>query len=270
MDDYAHKLYLGNFIRKPVIQRAIKELNLPQGSRGLDAGCGIGSLSTMLAEAVGPEGHVTGLDISSDFLKIAKKNAEKAGMSSQVSFQEGDVTKLPFEDDSFDWVWSTDCIGYPYLKSSSQIKELSRLTKPGGIIAILSWSSQRFLPGYDLLEARLNLSCSGTAPYITGKKPEELFMRAQAWFHEAGLTDIKARTFAGDVQAPLDDNLREALAAFFEMLWGDTRSMISDEDWAEYQRLCVPESPDFIAKLPDYYGFFTYTMFSGIVGRRSE
>jgi ubiquinone/menaquinone biosynthesis C-methylase UbiE len=270
MDDYAHKLYIGNFIRISVIRRVIGELNLPSGSKGLDAGCGIGSLSMMLAEAVGHEGHVTGLDISPDFLKIAKKNAEKSGMSSQVSFQQGDVTNLPFEDESFDWVWSSDCIGYPYLRSSSQIKELARVIKPGGIIAILSWSSQRFLPGYDLLEARLNLSCSGTAPYITGKKPEELFMRAQAWFREAGLTDIKAHTFAGDVQAPLDNNLREALAAFFEMLWGDNRSMYSDDDWAEYQRLCLPDSPDFIANLPDYYGFFTYTMFSGIVGLRSE
>lgn len=270
MNDYARKLYIGHFLRRSVIRRVLDELHLPQGSRGLDAACGIGSLSFMLAEAVGPEGHVTGLDISSDFLNMARKDAERAGMTSRVSFQEGDVTNLPFEDNSFDWIWSSDCIGYPYLRSPSQIDELARVTKPGGIIAILSYSSQRFLPGYDLLEARLNLSCYGTAPYITAKKPEELFMRAQGWFRDAGLMDIKARTFAGDVQAPLDENMREALAAFFEMLWGDNKSMYSDDDWTEYQRLCLPDSPDFIASHPDYYGFFTYTMFSGIVGRRSE
>ena len=37
--------------------------------------------------------------------------------------------------------------------------------------------------------------------------------------------------------------------------------------WAEFQRLCQPDSPDFILNLPDYYAFFTYTMFYGKVPR---
>jgi len=53
--------------------------------------------------------------------------------------------------------------------------------------------------------------------------------------------------------------------ATFQMLWGEAQSELTPEDWAEYQRLCQPESPDFILNLPDYYAFFTYSMFRGKV-----
>jgi len=264
-NDYAHKLYLADYIRKPVIVRAINSLHLPPGSKGLDAGCGIGSHTMLLAEAAGPQGHVSGLDLSSDFLEYAAKSAQKAGVSQRVHFRKGDIANLPFDDNVFDWVWSADCIGYPALSLPSHIKEPMRVVKPGGVIAILAWSSQRLLPGYDFLEARLNASCSATAPFIKNKKSESLFLRAPGWFQESGMERIKARSFAGDIQAPLNDDLQRALEAFFEMLWGNAKPYVSANDWSEYQRLCRIESPDFIARLPDYYGFFTYTMFSGKV-----
>ena len=66
MDTYAHKLYLADFLREPVIRSAIQSLQLPSGSCGLDAGCGIGSHTLLLAEAVAPDGHVTGLDLSTE------------------------------------------------------------------------------------------------------------------------------------------------------------------------------------------------------------
>jgi len=53
------------------------------------------------------------------------------------------------------------------------------------------------------------------------------------------------------------------LIALFEMRWPGVESELTQEDWAEYQRLCLPESPDFILNHPDYYAFFTYSMFRG-------
>jgi demethylmenaquinone methyltransferase/2-methoxy-6-polyprenyl-1,4-benzoquinol methylase len=53
--------------------------------------------------------------------------------------------------------------------------------------------------------------------------------------------------------------------ALLEMRWPGVQSEVSQEDWAEFQRLCQPESPDFILDLPDYYAFFTYSMFQGKV-----
>ena len=264
-DSYIEKLSLSVFLREPVIRSAIQALKIPSGSRVLDAGCGIGSHTFLLAEAVGPGGHVTGLDLSSDFITHANERAKQSKLSGRVLFQEGDLNKLPFSDHTFDWVWSVDCVGYPVAKSLASLKELARVVKPGSSVAILGWSSQQVLPGYPLLEARLNANCSVIADYVRGKGSELNFMRVLGRFCEAGLEALSARTFIGDVQAPLSEEKRSALLSLFEMLWVEPELKLSQEDWAEYQRLCLPESPDFILNLPDYYGFFTYTMFHGRV-----
>ena len=266
-DTYAHRLYLSNFLREPVIRSAIQALQLPLGSRGLDAGCGIGSHTLLLAEAVAPTGHVTGLDLSSEFLVHARESAKKFSLPEYVSFQEGDISNLPFDDDTFDWVWSVDCAGYPVAELLSLLKELARVVKPGGSVVILGWSSQQLLPGYPLLEARLNATCSGIAPFVLGKNPELHFLRAVAWFRDAGLEEPTAQTFVGDVYAPLSDDIRNALMSLFQMLWVEPQAEDAQKDWAEYQRLCQPESPDFILNLPDYYAFFTYSMFHGKVAK---
>jgi len=264
-DTYIRQLKESNPLREPLLCEAIRSLNLPQGSRGLDAGCGIGLPTLLLAEAVGPAGHVTGLDICAEFLLQAKENVNKAGLSEQVSFQEGDVNKLPFDDDTFDWVWSSDCVGYPTGELLPLLKELARVVKPGGEVAILAWSSQQMLPGYPLLEARLNATCSALIPCVKGKRPESNFARALGRFRQTDFEEPIAQTFVGDVCAPLSEDIRTALITFFDMLWGEPQPEVSQEDWAEYKRLCQPDSPDFILNLPDYYAFFTYSMFRGKV-----
>ena len=105
----------------------------------------------------------------------------------------------------------------------------------------------------------------GIAPFTKGMKPESHFLRALGWFREVGFEEPTARTFASDVYAPLTDDLRRALEALFEMRWPGVKEELALEDWEEYQRLCLPESPDFILNQPDYYAFFTYSMFSGTV-----
>jgi ubiquinone/menaquinone biosynthesis C-methylase UbiE len=267
MDTYAQRLLVSDPLREPYIRSAIRVLQLPQGSRGLDAGCGIGLQAPLLAEAVGPAGHITGLDLSPELLVHAREIAEKAGLSERITFQQGDVSKLPFDDDTFDWAWSADCVGYAPGEPVPLVKELARVVKPGGIVAIIAWSSQQLLPGYPLLEARLNATTAGIAPFVCGMRPQSHFLRALGWLRDGGLEEITARTFVGDVQAPLSDDIRSALTALFQMRWPGVQSEVSPEDWAEYQRLCQPESPDFILNFTDYYAFFTETLFHGKVLR---
>ena len=78
-----------------------------------------------------------------------------------------------------------------------------------------------------------------------------------------GLVERAAHTFAADVFAPLNDSILDALTITFQMFWGDVEQEVSQEDWTEFNRLCQPESPDFILNDPDYYAFLTYTMFIG-------
>ena len=80
MDQEARLLFAMEPLRAPVIDAAIQALHLPPGSRGLDVGCGVGLQATRLAEAVGPSGHVTGLDMSPRLLEHARR-CEQSGLA---------------------------------------------------------------------------------------------------------------------------------------------------------------------------------------------
>jgi demethylmenaquinone methyltransferase/2-methoxy-6-polyprenyl-1,4-benzoquinol methylase len=264
-DAVVRNLEQANPLREPVLRAAIAALGLPGGSRGLDIGCGIGLQALLLAEATAPDGSVVGLDISPGLLAYARDRVQSSAFAERISFKEGNMKGLPFDDDSFDWAWSADCAGYPCGDLLPALKEMRRVVRPGGAVAILGWSSQQLLPGYAMLEARLNATCSAYAPILEGASPEAHFLRALRWFPEAGIAEPVSRTFVGEVRAPLGPELRAALAALFEMLWGEAQPGVSDADRLEYERLCKAQSQDFILDLPEYYGFFTYTMFSGKV-----
>ena len=262
-ESYIQSLLESNSLREPILREMVRALQLPKGSRGLDAGCGIGLQCLLLAEEVGLTGHVTGLDVSAEMLDSGRDIVKKAGLSERISFQEGDVAHLPFDDNTFNWVWSVDCVGYAPWEPLPLLKELVRVVKPDGIVAIAAWSSEKLLPGYPQLEARLGATSAGIAPFVQGKRPESHFLRALGWFHELGLKEPQAKVFVDSVYAPLNDKVRKALEALFDMRWPDVSAELSSEDLAEFQRLCLLDSPDFILNLPDYYAFFTYSMFWG-------
>ncbi len=248
----------------PVIADAIRALGLPEGSRGMDAGCGIGMQAFALAEAIGKKGHVIGLDFTSEFLCYAQKSLNNNALESRVSFCRGDVRNIPFKDRSFHWIWSSNCAGYaPFLEPVPVLKEMVRKIIPGGLIALLVWSSQKLLPGYPLLEARLDATSSGLAPWSEEQGPHSHYSRLPGNLKKAGLKHTSVKTFVRDVQAPLTKELYDALTDLLDMRWSNVQPELTSEEYADYTRLCLPSSPDFILKLPDYYAFFTCSLFCG-------
>ncbi len=98
--------------------------------RVLDAGCGTGIFTEFLASA-GMD--VTGFDESPEMLKIA----EKKETLKSVRLVRGDISKLPFESESFDRVLCTFVIEF-IPDPQSVIDELKRVLKPGGILVLAS------------------------------------------------------------------------------------------------------------------------------------
>ncbi len=93
-DTYIQRLEESNPLREPTLRSAIQALRLPEGSRGLDVGCGIGLQALLLAEAVGTTGYVTGLDHSPEFLVYAQEIVKNSGLAERISFREGDMNNL--------------------------------------------------------------------------------------------------------------------------------------------------------------------------------
>ncbi len=265
--NYTRSLRLFDSLKKAVVRQIIEWLCLPAGSCGLDTGCGIGLQATLLAEILGAESRVTGMDISPQFVAYAGRLAEQAGLAHRVSFKQGDVDNLPFDDDSFDWAWSMDCVGYRLGDPLPALREMVRVVRPGGLVILAAYSLQQLLPGYPGLEARLNATPSGIAPFVEGTSPQRHFARALGWFEQAGLSHACGREFVHNIHAPLSGELRDALADLFHMRWGRAEHEVAAKDWAEHNRLCDPESTDFIVDCADYYAFFTYSVFQGSVER---
>ncbi len=251
--------------REPLLREIIDFAAFPAGSTGLDAGCGIGSITQLLAEKVGKRGKVTGLDFSPEFIEYARRN------NPEIEFKEGNINKLPFSNETFDWIWSADTVwpgpkelGCPAENPLPILREYRRVIRPGGSIVVLFWSSQKLLPGYPQLEARLNTTSSATAPFQpTIMDPLFHIFNCRYWLSEVGFKDIRARTFLSDINAPLHDNDKRAILILCDMFWGASQSEISEEDWQLFTTLTDPESENFILHNQYYYGFFTYTVFKG-------
>ena len=107
--------------------------HLSPTNRILDVGCGPGSITTDLANLV-PRGHVTGIEYTFAPLPGARALAAERGVMN-VSFQEGDIHNLPFEDGAFDVVHAHQVLQHisdPVLG----LREMRRVCKDGGIVAV--------------------------------------------------------------------------------------------------------------------------------------
>ena len=106
--------------------------HLQGGMTLLDLGCGPGSITAGLAQAVHP-GRVWGVDFNQEQLQQARGQADALGLEN-LSFQKADGLNLPFPDNSFDAV---HCHGFlmhsPRIRE--QMKEILRVLRPGGLLA---------------------------------------------------------------------------------------------------------------------------------------
>lgn len=109
---------------------------LKPGLRVLDLGCGPGTLSIGLAEAIAP-GELYGVDMEPSQVDLARSIAEAAGHDN-ATFEVGDVTELSFDDDSFDVVHGHSILAH-VPDTQAVLAEAKRVLKPGGLISVREW-----------------------------------------------------------------------------------------------------------------------------------
>jgi arsenite methyltransferase len=107
---------------------------LARGERVLDLGSGAGTDSLIAAQMVGPQGRVTGIDMTSQMLAKARAAAAEL-RAANVEFVEAEAERLPFADASFDVVVSNGVIDLIPDKDAV-FSELHRVLAPGGRIQI--------------------------------------------------------------------------------------------------------------------------------------
>jgi SAM-dependent methyltransferase len=104
-------------------------LALDGHERILDVGCGIGGPSRYLAKSFGC--HVTGLDLTPEFCRVAGMLADRTGLADKVDYRVGDALAMPFPAESFDVVWSQS-VAMNIADRDRLHAEIRRVLKPGG------------------------------------------------------------------------------------------------------------------------------------------
>src|SRR5437879_9555440 len=79
-----------NLFQEPEARVLIADLDLPEGSRGLDVGCGVGLFALWLAEAIGPRGHVVGIEPSKERVEAGRAVVGHGPLASRLAFRGGD------------------------------------------------------------------------------------------------------------------------------------------------------------------------------------
>ncbi len=187
--------------------------HLKPGMGLLDVGCGPGSITLGLAQRVAA-GEVVGIDISAGRIEQARALAAERGVTN-VRFETADIYALPFEDASFDAVFS-NAVHQHLSDPLAALREQRRVLKPGGVIGIgdPDLVTSIVYPSTPALERSLDVYCrireaDGGTPDI-GRRLREVL-------HDAGFARVTASAVAGsDGTAETARFMGDWWAAYFE------------------------------------------------------
>src|SRR4051794_12034531 len=164
--------------------------NLRAGETVVDLGSGGGLDVFLAARKVGPAGKAIGIDMTPEMLDLARRNAEKAGLTN-VEFHWATIDRLPLPDASADCVIS-NCVINLAPDKPAVFREIARVLKPGGRLAVSDIALKRGLPpelGDDLLAY---VGC------IAGAIPIEGYRRGLV---EAGFAHVEVLDSGSDLNA---------------------------------------------------------------------
>jgi arsenite methyltransferase len=121
-------------------RRLVREaLGTQPGDRVLDVGCGPGFYCLEIADEVGPDGRVVGIDAAEPMLELARRRCQ--GLDN-VTFKQGDILSLPVEDQSFDRALCVQVMEY-IEPATEALSEIGRTLRPGGRVVIwdVDWAT---------------------------------------------------------------------------------------------------------------------------------
>jgi SAM-dependent methyltransferase len=173
----------------------VEAAQLTTGQSVLDVACGTGVLTRAAYEKVGPGGSVTGLDPGAGMLAVARERCPS------VHWREGGAESMPFGEASFDAVVCQ--FGLMFMDQPRALREMLRVLKPGGRLAVAVWDSIENLPAFAAEVALLDRVAGSAAadalraPFTLGDRK-----RLLGTFEEAGAGGATIRTQQGVARFP--------------------------------------------------------------------
>lgn len=163
---------------RPATRALGDQLDLPEGARVLDIGCGIGGPARCFASERG--WRIEGVDLTAEYVEVATALSQRVGVD--ASFRQASATALPFDDARFDGAYMLH-VGMNILDKPAVFREVRRVLKDGGLFAI--YDAMRQSDGAFIYP--VPWSCEPTTNYIATPEAYKAALSA------AGLTVVKER-----------------------------------------------------------------------------
>jgi ubiquinone/menaquinone biosynthesis C-methylase UbiE len=114
--------------------------NVPAKGTVLDVGTGTGIVPLAMAEHIGSQGKIVGIDLSDGMLAMAREKTLRKGLQGQIEFLKMDAESLEFPDNSFDAAISLYALHH-FPNPGKALSEINRVLKPGGSVVVAVGSS---------------------------------------------------------------------------------------------------------------------------------
>src|SRR5581483_1275372 len=128
--------YKKMFAWRPDMEPLLAAADIRPGQHVVDYGCGPGGLALELARRVGPQGHVHGVDLNADFVRVAGNALANAGFAASTTVHHTTNDRIPLMDKAADRLVCKNVMEYvPDMRAT--LTEFRRVLKPGGIAHII-------------------------------------------------------------------------------------------------------------------------------------
>jgi ubiquinone/menaquinone biosynthesis C-methylase UbiE len=209
----------------PMSRVLIEEAGIGPGQSVMDVGGGSGEPSLTIAAMVGELGSVSYTDPAAGMVKAASAEAARRKFSN-IRFQQAGAEKLPFTDGSFDVVVSRLSAMF-FADAVGALREMLRVAKPGGCVALLVWSSREANPFFSAVSEVLDRFVA-SEPEPEDAPTAFRFAapgKLAKLLKTAGAHSVTERKFEFHIEAPIDveqfwhlrtemsDSFRKKLAA---------------------------------------------------------
>lgn len=244
-------------------EQMIRDLGVRKGSHVVDAGCGPGLWTPLLARATGPRGYITGVDISPEALVTAQQRSQGKWYQRQVHYRYSTMEELPVRPRSIELIFSANVSQY-LADPVSTFAQMARYLAPGGRLAIkdIDFGTMRFYNIDPVLQARV-FQARADWERARGEKGyafEDSWVGSKlaSYLRQAGYEEIEERTYTIRRRYPLSCDFRTYLQGIAEWFVCEGAPFLEKnyhEQWLEQfldGERCALDQASFVSEETEY------------------
>jgi ubiquinone/menaquinone biosynthesis C-methylase UbiE len=254
LPSYSNMLHAYHSSREAELRKIVGMLPLKPGDHTLDVASGDGCYAIWLAER---GAHVVGIDLSPAFIDHARRAATATAVGDRIQFEQSDAAALPFADASFDLAWCAQSF-YSLPDPLATLREMIRVTKPGGHIALLENDTLHHMllpwPAELELAVRQAQMCALEASYA-GQGLDKFYIGRNLCgvFRQCGIDTCDMRTYTVERHAPLGADEELFLRLYFADLRERAWPHLSAPARVAFDTLFDSHSTAYLLRQPDFH-----------------